>query len=347
MDRPSRRSAQALHRTAETSIGRRIAARHACCLGRLRGGFAACATWRPASRTAAVTRDGEDEDPDGARGEDRIRDERDAAQRAEVEATRANASKTIFLRMASHELRTPLQALHLQLTRFERMNPDRSQEGDKVLQGMKRSARRLNELCDAIQTFARIESDRLEIEPVEIDPVDLATQVIEDVRTMSGGVVPTIELVSNSAPLRFRTDPALFRCDRVEPSHDEPQGGRQGAAGARAGADADGAPHLRDRSRRRDPGARAPFVRRDRPDRQGRALGPRASVPPSSGRSSRPSAERSGSRARARWARGSPSSFLRPRREHPDHDPLFAIVSTEPLRRATLSCRPTSPQGTW
>jgi signal transduction histidine kinase len=135
----------------------------------------------------------------------------DAAQRAAVDATRANDSKTIFLRMASHELRTPLQALQLQLTRFERMNPDRSQEGDKVLQGMKRSARRLNELCDAIQTYARIESDRLEIEPAEIDPVELATQVIDDVRTMSGGVAPTVDLAAQSAPLRFRTDPVLFR----------------------------------------------------------------------------------------------------------------------------------------
>jgi signal transduction histidine kinase len=77
-------------------------------------------------------------------GDSSLRSQLDAAQRAEVDATRANDSKTIFLRMASHELRTPLQALHLQLTRFERMNPERSQEGDKVLQGMKRSARRLN-----------------------------------------------------------------------------------------------------------------------------------------------------------------------------------------------------------
>ena len=140
-----------------------------------------------------------------------LRAQLDAAQRAEVDATRANDAKTIFLRMASHELRTPLQALHLQLTRFERMNPERSQEGDKVLQGMKRSARRLNELCDSIQTFARIESDRLEIEPADIDPVELATQAVEDVRTMSGGTLPDIQIQSQSAPLRFHTDPSLFR----------------------------------------------------------------------------------------------------------------------------------------
>jgi signal transduction histidine kinase len=140
-----------------------------------------------------------------------LRAQLDAAQRAEVDATRANDAKTIFLRMASHELRTPLQALHLQLTRFERMNPERSQEGDKVLQGMKRSARRLNELCDSIQTFARIESDRLEIEPTDIDPVELATQTVEDVRTMSGGTLPDIQIQAQAAPLRFHTDPILFR----------------------------------------------------------------------------------------------------------------------------------------
>jgi signal transduction histidine kinase len=151
-------------------------------------------------------RDDAEEDSEGS-----LRARLDAAQRAEVDATRANDSKTIFLRMASHELRTPLQALHLQLTRFERMNPERSQEGDKVLQGMKRSARRLNELCDAIQTYARIESDRLEVEPADIDPVELATQAVEDVRNLSGGVVPTVEILAQSAPLRFRTDPILFK----------------------------------------------------------------------------------------------------------------------------------------
>ena len=140
-----------------------------------------------------------------------LRAQLDAAQRAMVDATRANGSKTIFLRMASHELRTPLQALHLQLTRFERMNPERSQENDKVLQGMKRSARRLNELCDAIQTYARIQSERLEIEPADIDPVELATQAVDDVRTLSGGTMPEVEILAQSAPLRFRTDPALFR----------------------------------------------------------------------------------------------------------------------------------------
>jgi signal transduction histidine kinase len=140
-----------------------------------------------------------------------LRAELDAAQRSEADATRANASKTIFLRMASHELRTPLQALHLQLTRFERMNPERTPDGDKVLQGMKRSARRLNELCDAIQTYARIESKRLEVEPAEMDPVALATQIIEEVRAMSGANAPPIQLLADSAPLRFHTDPALFR----------------------------------------------------------------------------------------------------------------------------------------
>ena len=143
--------------------------------------------------------------------DERLRAQLDAAQRAMDDATRANGSKTIFLRMASHELRTPLQALHLQLTRFERMNPERSQENDKVLQGMKRSARRLNELCDAIQTYARIQSARLEVEPADIDPVELATQAVDDVRTLSGGTMPEVEILAQSAPLRFRTDPVLFR----------------------------------------------------------------------------------------------------------------------------------------
>ena len=163
-------------------------------------------------------RDMETEIADGPRNVDVVEDSDeslrarlDLAQRAQVDATRANDSKTVFLRMASHELRTPLQALHLQLTRFERMNPERTPDGEKVLQGMKRSARRLNELCDAIQTYARIQSQRLEIEPADVDPVELATQAVDDVRAMWGGVVPTVEFLAQSAPLRFRTDPTLFR----------------------------------------------------------------------------------------------------------------------------------------
>ncbi len=140
-----------------------------------------------------------------------LRSEVDAAHRSETDAVRANAAKTIFLRMASHELRTPLQALHLQLTRFERMNQDRSEDCDRLLAGLKRSARRLDDLCDAIQTYARVESDRLDVEPEDIAPVTVVTKVVEDVRSLSGGSVPPIALRVDSAPARFRTDPALLR----------------------------------------------------------------------------------------------------------------------------------------
>jgi signal transduction histidine kinase len=134
------------------------------------------------------------------------------ALRAELESVRASdTAKTTFLRMASHELRTPLQALHLQLTRLDRMMPDRTPEIDKVIQGMKRSARRMNDLCDSVQTYAQVESGRLEVEPEDFEPLLLVRQVIDDVRAMGGTNVPEIQVLSDKAPAWFRTDPALFR----------------------------------------------------------------------------------------------------------------------------------------
>ncbi len=88
-----------------------------------------------------------------------------------------------FAADAAHELRTPLTALNLQVQLAERAasDEDRSRAFEKLRQGLRRSARLVQQLL----TMARLEPDAAAAAPTRVDIGKLLTSVIDDLRPLA------------------------------------------------------------------------------------------------------------------------------------------------------------------
>jgi signal transduction histidine kinase len=107
----------------------------------------------------------------------------EVTRHARVEAERASAVKTQFLRLVSHELRTPLTSLNLQLQRLGRdaEAPLSARQAD-ALRRASFGVTRLTGLVEALLHEAQIASGRLAPEVEAVDVGELARAVVEELR---------------------------------------------------------------------------------------------------------------------------------------------------------------------
>ena len=91
------------------------------------------------------------------------------AQQARVHAETANRSKSDFLAVMSHELRTPLNAIigYVDLIEAGVRGPT-TEEQNKDLARVRRSARTLLQLIEDVLSFAKLESGRIEYQIADV-----------------------------------------------------------------------------------------------------------------------------------------------------------------------------------
>ncbi|HEU4617038.1 MAG TPA: HAMP domain-containing sensor histidine kinase [Gammaproteobacteria bacterium] len=113
-----------------------------------------------------------------------------------------------FLGLVAHELRSPLAVLQLQLERLELGEP--MSETSRALVGrMLRSARRLDELIQALQLLSRMRSPG-GISETKVDLDDLARDAVEEGRAQPAA--KPLELRVPEAPMpTLESDPAVVR----------------------------------------------------------------------------------------------------------------------------------------
>ena len=135
-----------------------------------------------------------------------------AVRVAREQAERASQLKTNFLGMVSHELRTPLTAFQLQLERLQRFRePPLAEAQQEVLKRMVRSAERLAELVDSLLHYTRIESGKLTTETQDLDPLNLALDVLEELRPLAEAKGLSTTLHTVSSPRQVNSDPQILR----------------------------------------------------------------------------------------------------------------------------------------
>jgi len=125
------------------------------------------------------------------------------AQRARVEAEKANAAKDLFLATLSHELRTPLNAI----LGWARMLRDGSVDRKHVAHGLEvieRNADLQLKLISDLLDVSRIISGKLELQMAPLEPVKVCEAAIEAVKPqlIAKGISLKTELDSQIGSLR-------------------------------------------------------------------------------------------------------------------------------------------------
>jgi signal transduction histidine kinase/DNA-binding response OmpR family regulator len=134
--------------------------------------------------------------------EDRLMQERDAAEAARAEAEAANQAKSTFLATMSHEIRTPMNGVLGMLEVLEHQGLGRDQQ--ETLGVMRESASALLRIVDDVLDFSKIEAGRLDLEETVFSLSDLVS-----------GVVRTLHPQAAAKRLRLGGTTAPGSADRV------------------------------------------------------------------------------------------------------------------------------------
>ncbi len=99
--------------------------------------------------------------------------------RDDGESERLERAKTEFVAMASHELRSPLTSIKGFVELLERSSDNMTERQREFVDIIMRSTERLVDLVNDLLDVARIEADRVEIEPRPIDVGEAVRDVVE------------------------------------------------------------------------------------------------------------------------------------------------------------------------
>ena len=117
--------------------------------------------------------------------EERIRQERDAAEKARAEAEAANQAKSTFLATMSHEIRTPMNGVLGMMDVLEHQNMSKEQRG--TISVMRESAISLLHIIDDVLDFSKIEAGKMELEETPFSLTDIVTGTVRTLRTQAAG----------------------------------------------------------------------------------------------------------------------------------------------------------------
>jgi PAS domain-containing protein len=143
--------------------------------------------------------------------EQRIAEERDAAEAARAEAEAANNAKSTFLATMSHEIRTPMNGVLGMMEVLEHQGLDDAQRA--TVATMRESAVALLRIIDDVLDFSKIEAGRMELEETAFSLSELVTSTVQTFRPQAAAkhlrVGATIEPASADAligdPVRSAT----------------------------------------------------------------------------------------------------------------------------------------------
>ena len=115
--------------------------------------------------------------------EERILQERDAAEKARTEAEAANQAKSTFLATMSHEIRTPMNGVlgMMDVLEHQGMNP----EQQITVSVMRTSATSLLRIIDDVLDFSKIEAGRMELEETPFSLTDIVTGTVRTLRAQA------------------------------------------------------------------------------------------------------------------------------------------------------------------
>jgi signal transduction histidine kinase len=131
---------------------------------------------------------------------------------AREQAEQASRLKSGFLAMVSHELRTPLAALQLQLERLERSSVRELPHDKHVLvRRMGNSVGRLYGLIEGLLQYARIESGRFSVRTEPLDVGQMASEVLDELRSVADEKGLSLRLDVESEIPGFEGDRDLIR----------------------------------------------------------------------------------------------------------------------------------------
>ena len=114
------------------------------------------------------------------RQEERIAQERDAAQVARAEAEAANQAKSTFLATMSHEIRTPMNGVLGMMEVLEHQALTDDQQATVAV--MRDSATALLRIIDDVLDFSKIEAGRMELEETEFSLSELIAGAVQTLR---------------------------------------------------------------------------------------------------------------------------------------------------------------------
>jgi signal transduction histidine kinase/HPt (histidine-containing phosphotransfer) domain-containing protein len=112
--------------------------------------------------------------------EERIVQERDAAEAARAEAEAANQAKSTFLATMSHEIRTPMNGVlgMMDVLEHQSMSPDQQ----NTVKVMRESATSLMRIIDDVLDFSKIEAGRMELEETPFSLTEIVTGTLRTLR---------------------------------------------------------------------------------------------------------------------------------------------------------------------
>jgi signal transduction histidine kinase len=136
----------------------------------------------------------------------------EAMSSAREQAEQASRLKSGFLAMVSHELRTPLAALQLQLERLQRSSVRELPHDKHVLvRRMGNSVGRLHALIEGLLQYARIESGRFSVRTEVLDVGQMASEVLDELRTIAEEKGLSLRLEVDDEQPGFEGDRELIR----------------------------------------------------------------------------------------------------------------------------------------
>lgn len=143
---------------------------------------------------------------------DIINKQKEELERVNVEISRSNKMKEVFLANTSHEIRTPLNAIIGFTNLLLKMNPNEQQL--RYLENIKTSGRNLLYIINDILDLSKIESGKMELESIDFDLRDLVRKCSDALSVGREGKKVTINIdIDDTVPAVVVGDP--FRTNQI------------------------------------------------------------------------------------------------------------------------------------